>query len=186
MKKVILASASPRRKELLSSIIEDFDIIPSNIEESYPKTLKLIDVPLYISDLKASDIYKKNNQSIVIGCDTAIVFENKLIGKPSDKTDAKKTLISFSGNWHYVISGVTIYSDNQKYQINSINKVFFKKITESEINQYLLNDEYKDKAGSYAIQGIASKFIDKIDGEYEAIVGLPIKELSNILNKLIK
>jgi septum formation protein len=87
---------------------------------------------------------------------------------------------------HYVVSGITIYSNNEKYSINSINKVFFKNISEDDICEYLKNDEYKDKAGSYAIQGLAAKFIDRIDGEYESIVGLPIKELSKLLNELNK
>lgn len=186
MKDIILASASPRREFLLKQLIKDFKIVPSNVKETYPETLNLLEVPLYISNLKAFDIYLNNSQSIVIGCDTAIVYQNKLIGKPLNKQDAFNTLSSFSDNWHYVVSGVTIYSDNKKYEINSINKVYFKKISPEEINEYLQLDEYKDKAGSYAIQGVAAKFIDKIEGEYEAIIGLPIAELSEILKSLIK
>ena len=186
MKKIILASSSPRRKELLATIISDFDIVPSNIEETYPSSMDLFEIPLYISNLKALDIYNKYPSSIVIGCDTAIVFKDKLIGKPKDKDDAKQTLLEFSNNYHYVVSGVTIYSSTQKYEINSINKVYFKNISINDIEEYLSNDEYKDKAGSYAIQGLASKFIDKIEGEFEAIVGLPIKELLKILKSLIK
>ena len=186
MKKVILASSSPRRKELLSSILNDFEIIPSDIDETFPDTLNLLEVPLYISDLKANDIYTKNPSCLVIGCDTAIVFDNKLIGKPKNKLDAKKTLMSFSNNWHYVVTGVTIYCDDKKYQINSTNEVYFKSITEQEIDNYLQHDEYKDKAGSYAIQGIANTFIEKIEGEYEAIIGLPIKQLKPIIDELLK
>ena len=185
MKEIILASASIRRKELLSTIIKNFKIIPSNIEETFPNSLNLFEVPLYISNLKAKDIYSKHPESIVIGCDTAIVFDNKLIGKPKDITDAKETLMSFSNKYHYVVTGLTIYSNNKQYSINSINKVYFKNITEIEIDEYLKFDEYKDKAGSYAIQGLASKFIEKIDGEYEAIVGLPIIELKKLLNQII-
>lgn len=184
MKKVILASLSPRRKELLKSIVDEFTIIPSNVDETYPPSLNPFDVSLYISDLKAADVYKDNIDSIVVGCDTTIVFEDRVIGKPIDKEDAKKTLMGFSNKLHYVVSGVTIYSDNQKYQINSVNKVYFKNISEEEINKYLEFDEYKDKAGSYAIQGLANKFIEKIEGEYEAIVGLPIKELIQLLNSI--
>lgn len=186
MKEIILASSSPRRKELLKTIVDEFKIIPSNIDESYPSFLDPIKVSLYISDLKAKDIYNKYPNAIVIGCDTTIVLDNKVIGKPKDKIDAKNMLKSFSNKMHIVVSGVTIYSDNKKYEINSINKVYFKDLSEKEIDEYLEYDEYKDKAGSYAIQGLASKFIYKIDGEYESIVGLPIKDLKNIIDKINK
>lgn len=186
MKEIILASASPRRKELLKNIVSDFKIIPSNIKEEYPNDLNLLDVALYISDLKANDIYLKHSDSIVIGCDTAIVFNNKIIGKPKNKEDARETLTMLSNNVHYVTSGVTIYCDNNKYQINSINKVYFKKLSLEQIDNYLSCDEYKDKAGSYAIQGIAKEFIEKIEGEYESIVGLPIKDLKPLLKRINK
>ena len=90
-----------------------------------------------------------------------------------------------SGNMHYVVTGVTIYCDDLKYQINSINKVFFKTLNNDEINEYLTHDEYKDKAGAYAIQGLASAFIERIEGDYDSIVGLPTKEVENILNNLL-
>lgn len=186
MKEIILASSSPRRKELLKSIINDFKIIPSHINENYPSDLSPFKVSLYISEMKAYDIYKSNLDSIVIGADTTIVFNDDVIGKPTDKIDAKKTLTSLSNNMHYVVSAITIYCDNQKYQINSINKVYFKALSESEIDEYLTHDEYKDKAGSYAIQGLANKFIEKIDGEYNSIVGLPLIELSKLLKEINK
>ena len=185
MKEIILASASIRRKELLEKITKKFKIIPSNIDEIYPPNLDLFSVPLYISNMKALDIYKDHPDSIVIGCDTAIVFNNTLIGKPKSKDNAKNMLLRFSGNYHYVITGATIYVNNQKYEINSINKVHFKSITEQEIDEYLTYDEYKDKAGAYAIQGIAAKFIEKFEGEYDAIVGLPSKDIKSILKNLI-
>ena len=186
MKENIIASSSPRRKELLKSIINDFKIISSEVKEDYPHDLSPLEVSLYISELKAYDVYKSNLDSIVIGADTTIVFNNKVIGKPLNKSDAKKTLSLLSNNMHYVVSAITVYCNNTKYQINSINKVYFKKINEEQINEYLTHDEYKDKAGSYAIQGLASEFIDKIDGEYEAIVGLPLIELSTLLKEINK
>ena len=185
MNNVILASASPRRKELLEKIIPNFKIIASNIIETYPSNLSAFEVALYLSNLKAHDIYLKNKDSLVIGVDTIVVINNEILGKPSSKDHAKEMLKTLSGNMHHVITGVTIYQNNIKYEINSINKVYFKKLTEQDIDEYLENDEYKDKAGSYAIQGIANKFIDKIEGDFDSIVGLPTKELSSLLNKLI-
>ena len=181
---IILASASPRRKELLGSIVNEFTICPSNIKETYPDDLDPLSVSLYISQRKAKDIHQKYPNDIVIGCDTTVIIDNKILGKPKNKQDAKDMLILLSNKMHYVTTGVTIYANKEKYQINSINKVYFKKINEDDINNYLEFDEYKDKAGGYAIQGLAKEFIEKIDGEYEAIVGLPIKELNNILKQI--
>ena len=141
MKEIILASASPRRKELLKSVVDDFKIIPSNVSETYPDNLNSFEVSLYISDLKAYDIYKKHPNSLVIGCDTTIVFKNEVIGKPINKKDAKQTLLKFSNNMHYVVSAITIYYENKKHQINSINEVYFKSLTEDQIDRYLENDE---------------------------------------------
>ena len=186
MKRIILASASPRRQQLLASIVTNFDTISSNVNEEYPTELDLTSVPLYLSNLKAYDVHTKYPNDIVIGSDTAIIFENKIFGKPKNKKDAKAMLSKFSNNCHLVVTGVTIYNGEEKHEINSISKVYFKQLTEKEIDDYLAYDEYKDKAGSYAIQGLASKFIEKIEGEYEAIVGLPLKDLSKLLNKLMK
>lgn len=184
MKKIILASASPRRKQLLKSIVEDFDIIVSDLEEIYPETLDPFNVSLYLSALKTYDVFKNHSDCIVIGCDTTIVMDDKVIGKPTDENDARRMLTQFSNRMHYVVSGVTVATDDKRYEINSINKVYFKNLSTNDINEYLKHDEYKDKAGSYAIQGIASKFIDHIEGEIEAIIGLPIKKLKEILDNI--
>ena len=186
MKTVILASSSPRRKELLSKIIKEFKIIPSNVNEIYPKDLDKMNVSLYLSDLKANDIHHNYPSDIVIGSDTTVIINNEILGKPKNKNDARDMLNKLSGNMHYVVSGVTIYDQNKKYQINSISKVYFKKLSNKDIEDYLKNDEYKDKAGSYAIQGIANKFIDRIEGEFDSIVGLPTLELREILLKILK
>lgn len=181
MNNVILASASPRRKELLKKIITDFAIIPSDIAENYPSSLNKTDIALYLSNLKAYDVYSKNVNSLVIGVDTIVVIDNVILGKPVNREHAKDMLRMLSGKMHYVITGVSVYYNNQKYQINSINKVYFKTLTENEIDEYLSIDEYKDKAGSYAIQGIASKFIRGIDGDFDNVVGLPVTRLLSVL-----
>lgn len=185
-RKVVLASSSPRRKQLLSKIISEFEIIPSDVEEIYPNTISTMHVSLYLSDLKAYDIHKKYPNDIVIGCDTSVIINDVILGKPKNKTHAKEMLSSLSNNMHYVVSGITVYDKDSKYQINSISKVYFKNLSIQEIDEYLENDEYKDKAGGYAIQGLANKFIDRFEGEYESIVGLPIIELDKLLKSIIK
>ena len=185
MKDIILASSSPRRKELLSKIVDSFDIIPSAVEETYPPSLDKFKVSLYLSDLKAHDVYTQHPKNIVIGVDTTVIINEQILGKPANKDDARRMLKMLSGNVHYVVTGVTVYSD-EKYQINSISMVYFKKLSNEDIESYLSNDEYKDKAGSYAIQGLAKSFIDKIEGDYDSIVGLPTNELKALLNKINK
>lgn len=186
MNKIILASSSPRRKQLLSKITTEFDVIPSNAEEIYPESLSAMDVSLYLSNIKAKDIHKQYPDKIVIGSDTTVVINNTLLGKPKDKNEAKQMLTTLSNNVHYVVSGVTIYNKDEVLQINSISKVFFKKLSEEEIDEYLTNDEYKDKAGSYAIQGLASKFVDHIEGDYDTIVGFPTDEVKIILDRILR
>ena len=159
MTRIILASASPRRKQLLSTITNDFIIIPSEVKETYPSSLDAMDVSLYLSNLKAKDIHTKYPNDIVIGSDTTVIINNTVLGKPLNKDDARKMLYTLSNNVHYVVSGVTIYNKDEIHQINSISKVYFKDLSNNDIEEYLTHDEYKDKAGSYAIQGLASKFI---------------------------
>lgn len=182
----ILASASPRRKELLSKIINNFQIIPSSIDESLlvNDTTDVFETAELLATKKALDVYKSQpKDNIVIGADTVIVFNNKIYGKPQNKEDAINMLSSFSDNTHFVITGVCIASNKRTISFSSISKVTFYKLTNEEIENYLNDDEYKDKAGSYAIQGKASLFIKKIDGDYNSIIGLPIAEINQMLKK---
>lgn len=177
----ILASASPRRKELLKRIIDNFTIITSNVDEAYPDTMNKMDVAEFLATKKAMSVYKNNKDDIVIGSDTVIVFNNKIYGKPINKDDAKNMLKTFSNNTHYVITGVCVASQKRTLSFSSISKVTFYNLSDDEIDEYLSDDEYKDKAGSYAIQGKASLFIKNIDGDYNSIMGLPIAELNRII-----
>lgn len=179
---IILASSSPRRKELLSKIVENFKIVPSDIDEiNIPQEISPTETAEYLATKKALDVFNKNPNDIVIGSDTIIVFNNKIYGKPLNKEEAKAMLTSFSNNTHYVITGVSIISNSRSMSFSSISEVYFYNLSEKEIDEYLLDDEYKDKAGSYAIQGKAAMFVKKINGDYNSIIGLPISELNRIL-----
>ena len=177
----ILASASPRRKELLKKIIDDFKIITSNVDETYPDTMDKMSVAEFLATKKALSVFENNKNDIVIGSDTVIVYNNKIYGKPLNKDDAKNMLKTFSNNTHYVVTGVCVASQKRTLSFSSISKVTFYELSDNEIDEYLSDDEYKDKAGSYAIQGKASLFIKNIDGDYNSIMGLPISELNRIL-----
>ena len=183
----ILASASPRRKELLGKIIDNFMIVPSTIDES---TIELgsniLEAAEILATKKALDVKKKYPDDTVIGADTIIVFNDEIYGKPKNKENAKEMLHSFSNNTHYVITGVCIASINNTLSFSSINEVTFYNLSEEEIEEYLKDNEYTDKAGSYAIQGKGSLFIKEIKGDYNSIVGLPISQINRILKNFFK
>ncbi|MBR3787163.1 MAG: Maf family protein [Firmicutes bacterium] len=132
------------------------------------------------------DMKAENLNELLSTVDSEVAFDKYMIKYFSkDKTDAKRMLTSLSNNYHFVVSGVTIYNKEEIHQINSISKVFFKDLSEKDIDEYLENDEYKDKAGSYAIQGIASKFIDHIEGDYDTIVGFTTSQVKEVLDKIL-
>ncbi len=180
----ILASASPRRKELLSIYIKDFKIIPANIEEIIPNNIPIQDAPLYIAKEKANAIINKLcEDDIVISADTIVELNNIVYGKPKNKLDAYNMIKTLSGRTHKVITGVCCYNKNKNINIefSDITNVTFIDIHNEIIEKYLENEEYIDKAGAYAVQGLASMFIEKIDGNYDNVVGLPMGRLAREL-----
>jgi septum formation protein len=185
MKKIILASSSPRRKQILKQIGLDFEIVVSRVEEKLNPRLKPENQPSYLSRLKAEEIASRVNDAIVIGADSMVLLGNRVIGKPKNKNDAKRMLKDFSGTKHSIITGFTIIdSSTDKSVTKSVEtKVWFKKLSIAEIESYLAKEKFIDKAGAYAIQGIASTFVKKIDGDYFGAVGLPVYELSKELKK---
>ena len=183
--KLILASASPRRKELLGKIGLEFDIIPAKGEEVITQTLPW-EVVKELSFQKAKEIADiQAEECIVIGSDTIVDKGEQIMGKPKDEADAFNMLKTLSGDWHSVISGVTVL-DNKSAKSESFyveTKVKFAHLTDEEINNYIKTKEPMDKAGSYGIQGKGSRFIEKIDGDYFNVVGLPVQKLYTVLKK---
>ena len=183
MSKLILASNSPRRKELLSLLKIPFEIIPADIDETINPENDLNQEIERLSFQKALAIFKDNKDSIVIGSDTIVHIDNEIFGKPKDVQEAKEMLKRLSNNTHTVITAVTIISNklSETFSINS--DVTFMNLTEEEIDKYISTNEPLDKAGSYAIQGDGAKFIKHINGDYYAIIGLPISEVYDRLKK---
>lgn len=175
--RLILASGSPRRKEILSYLSIPFEVITSNFEEKIDENKPLEEEIKRLSKEKANTVFKENKDSIVIGADTIVTIKNKILGKPKNKEEAYQMLKLLSNKKHAVITGVTIISEEKTETFASISNVYFNKLTDKEINNYIATGEPMDKAGAYAIQGIGSKFISKIDGDYYAIMGLPINEI---------
>lgn len=184
--KFILASASPRRKELLSIYVKDFKIMPADIDETVPDNIALEDAPLYTAKEKAAAVFNKlNEDEIIITADTIVMLDNKIYGKPKDKLDAYNMIKTLSGKTHQVITGVCCYSKDKQINIefSDVTNVSFTDISDEIIEKYLENAEYIDKAGAYAVQGLASMFVKKIEGSYDNVVGLPMGRLARNLIK---
>lgn len=179
--KLILASNSPRRKELLQEHNIEFEVIPSQVDEVVDMAMDVYQNVMHLATIKCEDVYSKNPNRIVLAADTIVVYNDEILGKPKDEEDAYRMLKLLSGNTHEVITGVCVIDNGIKKVDHVVSKVVFKEITDEDIYEYIKTKEPMDKAGSYAIQGIGSKFIEKYEGEYDNIVGLPMKKVLELL-----
>ena len=179
--KYILASASPRRKELFSKIVDEFEICPSNIPETVPDGLQAEKQPEYLAKIKAEDVAKKHPEDIVVGADTSVILGDEILGKPKDRKDAKRMLNALSGKTHKVITGCAVVKKGVTESFSVTTEVTFHLLDKNDVEQYLDTDEPYDKAGSYGIQGLAMIFVKEINGDYYNVVGLPINHLKDYL-----
>jgi len=186
MLELILASSSPRRKELMNLLNMGFTIITKDIEEKIDEKLEPHENVKALAIKKAMAVGVDYPGSFVIGCDTVVSLENKIIGKPKSSEDAKNTLCYLSGKEHYVYTGVAIVCLEKNIEISffETTKVKMKNLTHAEIDDYVATKEPLDKAGSYAIQGRGAIYIERIDGDYYNVVGLPLCRLYKELIKL--
>ena len=183
MYKLILASSSPRRKELMGLIPIDFRIQTKEVEESIDKRLTPEENVKTLASKKAYAVAEAFKEEWVLGCDTVVVYQNQILGKPQDAQNAKEILTSLSGKVHEVYTGVSLYHINKAIHIQHAvcSKVYMKTLEEAEIDWYVGTGEPLDKAGAYGIQGYASNFVEKIEGDYFNIVGLPVSKVYEIL-----
>lgn len=181
---VILASASPRRQELLKYIFKKFEIKPADVDETLDKNIKAENVAEYLARKKAGFIAEKYPEALVIGSDTTVVIDNNILGKPNDKEDARRMLNTLSGKIHKVITGVSVFYKGKELSFSEVTEVVFFNLLKDEIEEYLKTDEWKDKAGAYGIQGKAGMFVEKINGDYNNVVGLPVARLNRYLKNL--
>lgn len=176
---IILASKSPRRKELLSFITTDFTVKSADVDETLPQGITPDKAVEYLSKIKAEPF--KNENDIVIGADTVVALDGKILGKPRDDADAFATLKMLSGREHSVFTGVSVIKGEKIETFSVQTKVKMFELTDEEIEEYIATDEPFDKAGSYGIQGKGSLLVEKIDGDYFNVVGLPISRLNRVL-----
>jgi septum formation protein len=193
---VILASGSPRRKELLTQAGIAFEVITSDADETPTKTVPA-EIVMELSKRKGEDVYErleregridKTGETLIISADTLVFFKDERLGKPKDKADAFRMIKELSGDVHDVITGVTLtyVNQGQKKQVRFFEKteVSVYDLTDEEIEAYIATGEPMDKAGAYAIQGFFGKYIKGINGEYANVVGLPIARLYYEIKKL--
>ena len=185
MKNIILASGSPRRKELLKNIGLQFKVDVPLIEEDLKSSLPPDKLVKKLSREKAEAVADKYHDAIIIGADTIGVFDGKIIGKPHTAVEAEKMLSMLRGKSHLVITGYTIIdTETEKSVTKSVaTKVYFRKLSKAEIDAYVKTGEPLDKAGAYAIQGLGALIVEKIEGDYYNVIGLPLSSLVESLKE---
>ena len=183
--KIVLASASPRRKELLEKIGLEFEVDPGNHAEQLRPTSDPHALAREISLKKASIVAGKHPDALIIAADTFIVFGDKILGKPENKTESRKMLTSLNGKSHVVITGFSIVDTKSGKTVSGSTEttVQLKELTLREIDAYVKTREPIGKAGAYAIQGIGAVIIDRIEGDYFNVVGLPLATLTEALKE---
>ncbi|MBR3969933.1 MAG: septum formation protein Maf [Ruminococcus sp.] len=178
---IILASASPRRRELMGIITPDFTAVSIDADETLPDNINPLTASEYLAEIKASAAAEKFPDSIVIGCDTTVICGGEILGKPKNKEECRRFMNMLSGRTHQVATGCCIIAKNRKTSFTEITEVTFRQLSAKEIEEYISTDEPYDKAGGYGIQGKASLLIEKINGDYFNVVGLPVSRLNQAL-----
>lgn len=188
MNKIILASQSPRRRELLTQIGLEFEVIPSTVEEVITST-DPVEAVQELAQQKARDVAEKiqdrqkEQPYLVIGADTIVVYDGKMLGKPADRTDAVRMLTMLQGKVHSVYTGVALLTGEKEIIFAEETKVHMCPMSREEIEWYVSTGEPMDKAGAYGIQGMCARFIEKIQGDYNNVVGLPVGRIYQEMKK---
>jgi septum formation protein len=185
MRKIVLASASPRRKELLQKIGLKFEVDASNCAEEIDPAMKPDEIVRRISAAKAKAVASRHKDAVIIAADTIGVIGKKLLGKPHTAAEARKMLAQISGKSHKVITGFTVLDTATRKIVSGTvsTRVYIKKLNEKEIDAYVATGEPLDKAGAYGIQGLGAVIVEKIDGDYYNVVGLPLSALTEVLRE---
>ncbi|ARP39347.1 Maf family protein [Vibrio syngnathi] len=190
-KHLVLASGSPRRKELLSQLGYEFSVFVTDVEEckhaqeTAEEYVKRLSLDKALAALSLLQVNASEEQHVVLGSDTVVVSQGQVLEKPTDFSDSKRMLTQLANERHQVMTAVSVVSeDKQKTEI-IITDVWFKPLSEKEIEQYWQTGEPCDKAGSYGIQGLGGRFVTRIEGSYYAVVGLPLFETDQLLQEFL-
>lgn len=183
---IILASASPRRRELMNMITPEHTAVSVDADETLPKGIDPMEASEYLARLKAETAAADFPEDIVIGCDTTVICGEEILGKPVDKEQCRSFMEMLSGRTHKVATGCCIISKGTEHSFTSVTEVTFRSLEAREIEEYISTDEPYDKAGGYGIQGRGALLIEKINGDYFTVVGLPVSRLYQELKKTSK
>ena len=184
---IILASASPRRRELLKLICEDFKSVSPDVDETVPAQVEILERPQFLAVKKAMHIWGcLSEKAVVIGCDTGVFIDDEMLGKPKDEDDAFSMLKKLQGKDHLVVTGCCITDGTHKREFSVTSRVFFYPLSDEDIRDYIATGEPMDKAGAYGIQGKGSLLIEKIQGDYFNIVGLPLSAITRELKAFLR
>ena len=192
--RVILASGSPRRKELLKQLVADFEVLPAKGSEIYTEQepAKIVQqlAAQKAAEVESSVVRQEEETMLVIGADTVVAFQGQILGKPADAKQAKEMLKTLASDVHQVYTGVALiviqHGKRQCLEFAECTNVRFYPMIEQEIEAYVQSGEPMDKAGAYGIQGIGGRFVEGIEGDYQNVVGLPMAKLYQVLKKIIK
>lgn len=184
--KLVLASRSPRRAEILRAVGWEFEAITAGIDESLFPGEDAVTYVKRVALTKAEAVAARVKQGLVLGADTTVVVDQQILGQPGDRENARQMLRLLSGKWHEVITGVALVRAGTDRAIvdHVLTRVCFSEMSDDEIEWYAASDEPLDKAGAYAIQGLAALFVEEVDGEYFNIVGLPIRKIYDLSKKI--
>ncbi|MBQ8350436.1 MAG: septum formation protein Maf [Clostridia bacterium] len=183
---LILASASPRRRELLSAMGLTFSVCPCDVDESVPQGMHPAEAVVLLARRKAEAVAALHPDAIILASDTLVEIDALPLGKPQDKGDAVRTLMRLSGNEHRVHSGVAVIYRGRALAEKDTTRVFMRPFDEEEARAYVQTGEPMDKAGAYGIQGLGGRLVDRIEGCYDTVVGLPTRLVDDMLCRLVE
>ncbi len=181
---IVLKSSSPRRRELLTKMGYEFEVKVYDVDETFDNNLTPYENVKKLGLKKAMVNKDLDYGKVLIGCDTIVVLDSKVYGKPKDRSDAFNMLKSLSGKMHYVLSGLAVIYKDKVYNTVVESKVYFRNLSDDEINSYIDSEECFGKAGAYAIQGLGKSLIEKYEGSLNNIIGLPTEKLEQILGEI--
>lgn len=183
---LILASNSPRRREILSQAGFAFSVVASDVDESFPVDMPLSEVPVFLSEKKARVLADINPQAIILAADTVVILDDVILNKPADKSEAREMLQLLSGKTHEVLTGITLITPNETVSIADSAMVSFRSLADWEVDWYVKGGFGLDKAGAYGVQDfIGMAGIEKINGSFYTVMGLPIFHVFNLLKPYI-
>ncbi len=183
---LILASASPRRRELFKLITSDFKAVSTDADEILPPDIPTLKAAEHLARIKAAAALEKFRDDIVIGCDTTVICGDTILGKPQNKEQCRQFMNLLSDHTHQVATGCCIMDNSGSVSFTSVTDVRFRKLSDEEIETYISTDEPYDKAGGYGIQGKGALLIEEIKGDYFTVVGLPVSRLNMKLKEFLK